>query len=101
MSGNKKVTIKSLSDELSIVKEDLKEMHSLREKVKELEKYIVTLKNGGADQQEADQDSQSIECRNCKRSFPSKKHLKEQIFVSHPKKIFVIIVKEHSQATMS
>ena len=50
-------------------------------------KTIVTLKNGGVDQKGADQDSQSIECRKCKRSFPSNKHLKEQIFVSHPKKI--------------
>ena len=57
MSGNKKVTIKSLSDELAIVKEDLKEMHILREKVKELEKEIVTLKKGEANHKEADQDS--------------------------------------------
>ena len=48
MSGNKKATIKSLSDELATVKEELKGMHNLKEKVKELEKEIVTLKNDKA-----------------------------------------------------
>ena len=82
MSGNK-----NLSDELATVIEELKEMHNLKEKVKVLEKEIVTLKNNKAYHKEADQDSQSIQCRKCKRNYPTKKQLKEHILVSHPTKI--------------
>ena len=55
--------------------------------MKELEKEILTLKNREDNHDEAAQDIQSIECRKCKKTFPSKKHLSEHILVSHPKKL--------------
>ena len=87
MAGNKKATLKSLSDELAVVREELKEMHSLKEKVKELEKELMTLRKGEANHKGADEDIQTLQCRKCKRTFPSKKHLKEHIQVAHPKKL--------------
>ena len=44
MAGNKKVTVKSLSEELANVKEELKEMQFLKQKVEELETEIRALK---------------------------------------------------------
>jgi len=80
MSPNEKVSLKSLN-------EKLKEMHSLKEKVKELEEEIRVLKDHVANTNEKDQDSQTKECRKCKKTFSSKKLLKEHILASHPKKL--------------
>ena len=46
MAG-KKMTVKSLTEEVEIIKEQLKEIEFLRQKVKDLEKTVATLTDEG------------------------------------------------------
>ena len=83
MAGSKKVTVKSLSDELAIVKEELKEMQFLKQKFQELETEIRALKDNG----ETVEEHREIQCRKCRETFPSMRNLKKHIKRSHPKEI--------------
>jgi len=92
MAGNKKVTVKSLSEELANVKEELKEMQFLKQKVEELETEIRALKSS-----ESVEEHQKIQCRKCRETFPSTRNLKEHIKNSHPK----LIDCRHCEQTFS
>ena len=82
MTG-KKMTVKSLTEEVEMIKEQLKEIEFLRKKVKDLEKTVATLTDQGNRTNKND-ESQFRKCNKCDQSFVSVKNLKKHIQESHP-----------------
>ena len=90
MTGEKKQTMKSLSQEILILKEQVKEIDPLKQKVLELLEMIKNLNI-----KENDTDINSVKeilqiankCDICERAFTTKKKLKKHIQETHPTKI--------------
>ena len=90
MTGEKKQTMKSLSQEILFLKEQVKEIDPLKQKVSELLEMIKNLNI-----KENDTDINSVKeivhiankCDICERSFTTKKKLKKHIQETHPTKI--------------
>ena len=89
MSGLKKMTVKSLSEALEILKEEVKEIVFLRKKVTDLEKAVNDLENEKRVNQNASENSttERFKCRKCEKAFNSKKILKKHIVEVHADKI--------------
>ena len=89
MSGLKKMTIKSLSEEFNLLKEQFKEIAFLRQKVSDLEKAVKDLENEKrAKQDESENDTtERYKCRKCEKTFNSKKFLKKHITEVHVEKM--------------
>ena len=89
MSGLKKITIKSLSEELNLLKEQIKEIVVLRQKVSDLEKAVKELENEKRTNQDESENetTERYKCRKCEKTFNSKKFLKKHIAEIHVEKI--------------
>ena len=74
MGIDKKVTIKSLSDELKILKEKLKEMESLKKMVTELAEKVKKLEN--VDNTKT--SDKELCCRKCSKKYNSMQTLKKK-----------------------
>ena len=83
MVNEKKVTIKSLSDEISTLKEKLKEMDSLKEIVAELTKKVKNLEKNN----DTKTSPKELNCRKCDKKYNSMKTLRIHIREAHPQKI--------------
>ena len=83
MTGrSKKVILKSLSEELEIIKEQLNEIHSLKQKGIQLEATIVTLQRNN--KKNEDDPSNTIgKCKFCDTNFIFKEHLKKHVKIDH------------------
>ena len=77
MAGQKKMTVKSVNNELEVVKEQLKEMQDL---VEDLKNEIKSLKS-----KENVEQSTEVKCRKCQESFASQQNLNEHIRRIHSK----------------
>ena len=105
MAGIKKQTIRSLSEEVDLLKEQLKEMDYLKQKVMEMEKDHASemtlmkkeikelegiLKNLVVNKEPAVNDSNEnslIKCKKCGETFGCKKKLRKHLIEKHPRKI--------------
>ena len=90
MTGEKKQTIKSLSQELCILKEQVKEIDLLKLQLVELEKIIKNLKiNKDLTEEPPIRENlkEPIKCNRCEKSFNLKKKLKSHVLETHPRKI--------------
>lgn len=106
-NGQKKVTIKSLSKEVDILKEQAKEINILKEKYDDMEKIVDILKkeldlcksthsrmdNHGNDVSDASNvksDGNCIEnivkCKLCEQTFTCKRKMKTHMKTKHPRK---------------
>ena len=84
MAGEKRATVKSLSEELEKMKEQVKGMADLRQKINELEEIIIKLVNDRkVNSNEENILRESHECRKCDETFSTKKSLKQHIAESH------------------
>ena len=79
MSGAKKMTVKSLSEELEVLKDQMKEFIILKETVKELKEEIKVLKSKKSETKE-----NGSKCRKCDDTFNSKINLMKHISEIHP-----------------
>ena len=89
MTALKKKTIKSLSEELEVLKEQVKEILVLRQKVTDLERAVNDLANDkriNQDQYE-NETTEQFKCRKCEKTFDSRKILKKHIAEVHAEKI--------------
>ena len=59
MTGGKKVTVKSLGEELELLKEQVREMSTLKQKVNDLEKIIENMKL------DRNTNKNVLKCRKC------------------------------------
>ena len=86
-----KMTVKSLSEELEKIKEQVKEINVLKQKVIKLEETIENLqqnKNPNEVNKRRVADlKQVIKCNQCEESFDSKKNLKIHLVENHPQKV--------------
>ena len=92
MSRVKKMTIKSLSEEMEIIKKDqAKEINDLKSRVIELEKTVEHLKsnkNRNSESQTTQHNMKDLEkCKQCDQSFTSTRNLKKHLIEIHPRKI--------------
>ena len=105
MAGVKKQTIRSLSEEVDLLKEQLKEMDYLKQKVMEMEKDHASemtlmkkeikelegiLKNLVVNKEPPVNNSDEnslIKCRKCGEIFGCKKKLRKHLIEKHPRKI--------------
>ena len=88
MTGVRKTTIKSLSEEMEVLKEQVKEIVVLKQKVTELEKIVKDyqgIKN--SDHRNIDVCKDNLKCKKCDKSFNTKKSLKTHMREIHPLKI--------------
>ena len=85
MAG-KKMTVKSLTEEVERIKEQLKEIEFLRQKVKDLEKTVATLTDEGNRTNKID-ESQFRKCNKCDQTFITGKNLKKHIQEYHPTRL--------------
>ena len=80
MSDGKKLTVKSLSEELEKINLDVKEIHNLRKEVKELKEVIKELKENSS-------VTEQFQCTVCEVKLSSKgllkKHKKENHVQEH------------------
>ena len=81
MAGTKKLTLKNLSEELKIVKEQAEQISVLNGRISKLEKIIDDMK------QNQNTSREIIECRKCDKKFQSKTNLKEHVSEAHPRSI--------------
>ena len=86
MTGEKKKTIKSLSQEIDILKEQVKEIPLLKQKLSEFEKVINDLKLR-KDITEEENLRELIKCIQCDKSFDLKKKLKKHLRETHPRSV--------------
>ena len=86
MNGGKKVSLKSLGQELEIIKEQVKEISVLKEKVSNLEEIIENMKVNGSSRKET-KNKEKLNCRKCDKIFECKKLLKNHIREIHPSSI--------------
>lgn len=89
MSGSKKMTLKSLNEELERLKEQVKEVYVLKEKVDELEKTVEEFKRKhvadfGNKERES---SEKFKCRKCNIAEDTAKKLKNHVQEKHPTKV--------------
>ena len=83
MAGTKKLTLKNLSEELKIVKEQAERISILNERINKLEKIIEDMKlKKNSDRK--NQSRETLECRKCGEKFQSKTNLKKHISEAHP-----------------
>ena len=90
MTGEKKQTMKSLSQEILILKEQVKEIDPLKQKVLELLEMIKNLnfKESDEERNSVEEIQQvAIKCNICERAFATKKKLKKHNQETHPSKI--------------
>ena len=90
MTGEKKQTMKSLSQEILILKEQVKEIDTLKQKVLELLEMIKNLnfKENDEERNSVEEIQQvAIKCNICERTFATKKKLKKHTQETHPSKI--------------
>ena len=90
MTAPRKMTIKSLTEELEIVKEQLKEFHHLKLRVVELEKEVKFFKARDVEvitvnEVEMVENSQEFKCLKCDNTFCSQKALKKHVVEYHPR----------------
>ena len=71
MSGKNKITIKTLSEEVNNLKEQVKEMNMLQQRVTDLEQILKNLKI------KESFTTDIHKCRKCDKTFESKKALKK------------------------
>ena len=83
MSAAKKLTLRSLAEELEKVKEEVVELRPLKQKVVELEEQLKKINSDkGIDTSEHVQRT-NLECKKCKASIGSRKELKRHIKEHH------------------
>ena len=93
MSGQKKITLKSLSEELETVKEQAKEIPLLKNEIAELKKIVemltskdsVSSTNKGAEMM--DTDRKEFKCKKCDFSSLSSISFKKHLVAQHQTKI--------------
>ena len=78
MAGEKKLTLKNLSEELKIVKEQAEQISVLNDRINKLEKIIEDMKYNEYISREI------IECRKCDKKFQSNTNLKKHVSEAHP-----------------
>ena len=79
-----KMTVKSLGQELEIIKEQVKEIQLLKQRVSDLEKTVENLKSQGNEPTKTEDDKPAIKCKKCEQTFTSMKNLKKHMIESHP-----------------
>ena len=90
MTGEKKQTMKSLSQEILILKEQVKEIDPLKQKVLELIEMIknLNIKENNEERNSFQEIPQVvIKCKLCEIAFETKTKLKKHIKETHPSKI--------------
>ena len=88
------MTVRSLSEELNVMKEQMKEFESLKIKFKMLETEVKLLRS----QEEGTEiPKNKIECKDCGKSFASKTVLKKHVAQVHPK----VVECKHCDQTFS
>ena len=85
MAGEKKRTIKSLSQEVDTLKEQIKEIPLLRQKLLEFEKILSKLKL--SEEITEEENLKIINCNHCDETFDQKKKLNKHLREIHPRKI--------------
>ena len=90
MVGEKKETVKSLSQEILILKEQVKQIDPLKQKLLDILKVVENLKKRNditevASDKESQQDR--IICNKCEITFASKKKAKKHNLETHPQQI--------------
>lgn len=85
MAGEKKRTIKSLSQEVDTLKEQIKEIPLLKQKLLELEKILSKLKL--SEEITEEENLKMINCNHCDETFDQKKKLNKHLREIHPRKI--------------
>ena len=95
MAGTKKVTVKSLSEEVCNLKEQVKELPILKKEISELKDLVRDLlnsKNGDTPNEET--EAERIDCRKCDEKGLSKRSLKRHLSSKHALKIKCTICDE-------
>ena len=87
MSGQKKKTVKELSEELEVIKEQVREIPQLKKTIVELLAVVETLKSKESGTVNNTNDVQAFNCRKCDDTFNSKKTLKKHIQELHPSRV--------------
>ena len=89
-----KMTVRSLSEELNVMKEQMKEFESLKIKFKVLETEVKLLRG---QEEGTKMPKNKIECKDCGKSFASKTVLKKHVAQVHPK----VVECKHCDQTFS
>ena len=76
------MTVKGLGEELVVIKEQLKEIQSLKQTVLDLKKEVQELKSK---QETTNTEGEEFRCRKCDESFKCLKLLKQHLLEVHPK----------------
>ena len=89
---NQRVTIKMLSEQISILKEDVKKIVSLEKKIVILEKTVKDLENdknikNGNKSINENASELEIKCKVCDKSCESRRSLKMHINEDHPHQV--------------
>ena len=83
MAGTKKLTLKTISEELKIVKEQAEQIFVLKERINKLENIIEDMKQKQNDDRKTN-SRDLFKCRKCDETFQSNKNLKKHVSESHP-----------------
>ena len=83
MAGTKKLTLKTLSEELKIVKEQAEQISVLNERINKLENIIEDMKQNQNDDRKTN-SRDVLKCRKCDKTFQSNKSLKKHVSENHP-----------------
>jgi uncharacterized C2H2 Zn-finger protein len=76
-----KMTVKSLGEEIMVIKEQLKEIKTLKQTVKDLRKELQELKSS---KEKTNDGTEELRCKKCDEPFNSLKFLKKHLLQVHP-----------------
>ena len=76
-----KMTVKDLGAEVLVIKEQLKEIETLKQTVQELRKEVQDLKRN---EDHSNNENEEFRCRNCDEAFKSLKLPKKHLLRVHP-----------------
>ena len=87
MAGQKKKTVKELTEELEVIKEQVREIPQLKKTIAELLAVVETLKSKESSSVTRTNDIQPFKCRKCDNTFNLKNDLKKHIQEQHPRRV--------------
>ena len=88
MAGEKRLTVKSLNEEINKLKDEVKVVPELRRIIKELQETVQELIKDKKDlTNEENIVMKPHECRKCDKTFPTRKNLRQHIVEDHQFKI--------------
>ena len=94
MTAAKKMTIKILAEEFEKLKEEVRELRPLKQKVLDLEEKLEKATSDKRVDVEEETSGMLLKCKTCERSFESVKELKKHHKEKHPGEIKCVICSE-------